>query len=153
MDLALAMRRDLIAKVPFFRDAREGLVRDVVMALRPVVFVPGAYIMRQGEIGDSMYIVSSGTVDVVSQDGGEVFATLGEGAFVGEMALVFQTERAASVRARGYCDLYVLTRRQFEYILARHPRFAEHVRRLAKERQTEAQKRQGSPRKGGRRRG
>lgn len=137
-ELALAMRRDLIQKVPFFRDADEDLLRDIVMALRPIVYIPGSYVIREGEVGDCMYIISSGAVEVVSQDGRRVFTVLPEGSFVGEMALIFQTERTASVRARGYCDLYVLTKRSFDFILTRHKDFAVHMREIAETRRKES---------------
>ncbi len=141
VEIALAMRRDLIEKVPFFRGASDALLRDVVMALRPAAYIPGSYIIREGEMGDCMYIVSSGAVEIVSRDGKQVFTELGEGSFLGEMAVIYQTERNASARARGYCDLYVLKRRDLEFILARYPAFADHLREIAERRKAEASKR------------
>ncbi|HRX53912.1 MAG TPA: cyclic nucleotide-binding domain-containing protein [Verrucomicrobiales bacterium] len=137
VDLALAMRRDLIHKVPFFREAHEELLKDVVMALRPVVYPPGAYLIREGEAGDCMFIVSSGTVEVVSRDGSQVFAEFNEGSFVGELSLVYQSPRTASARALGYCDLYILTKQSFDFILQKHPAFAEHVMEIAAQRKRE----------------
>ncbi|MCE9599761.1 MAG: cyclic nucleotide-binding domain-containing protein [Spirochaetia bacterium] len=142
VELALSMRRDLIAKVPFFGDADEDLIRDVVMALRPVVYVPGSLVIRQGDVGDCMFIVSSGTVEILATDNAKPILELQEGSFVGEMALVFQTNRNASVRAKGYCDLYILTKRTFDFILQKHPAFADHIREIANERRNESQSRQ-----------
>lgn len=141
VDIALSMRRDLIQKVPFFREANDDLLKDVVMALRPVVYTPGSYLIREGEMGDCMYIVSVGTVEVVSRDGSKVFAELEEGSFVGEMALVYQSPRTASARARGYCDLYILTRRNFDFILEKHADFGAHVQKIAAERKREIEAR------------
>lgn len=133
-DLAIYMRRELIEKVPLFSGASDQLIREVVLSLKPLVFIPGAWIMRKGEKGDAMYIVSSGSVDVVSESGEEVYATLREGSFVGEMALMLEQGRSASVRARDYCDLYVLQKKDFEIILNKHPEFQEYVRNLTADR-------------------
>ncbi len=138
VDIALAMRKDLIQKVPFFREASEDLLRDIVMALRPAAYIPGSFIIREGEMGDCMYIVSSGIVEIVSRDGSQVFTELTEGSFLGEMALIYKTERTASARARGYCDLYVLKKRDFDFILSRYPAFASHIMKVAEERRREA---------------
>ncbi len=142
VDIALSMRRDLIQTVPFFREAGEDLLRDIVMALRPCVYTPGAIIIRRGEMGDCMFIVSSGCLEVVSGDGKEVYAELNEGSFVGEMALVFQTERTATVRSRDYSDLYILSKRHFNMILRKHPSFAEHVKKIAEERRRDVESRE-----------
>lgn len=137
VELALAMRKDLIQKVPFFREAAEELLKDVVMALRPAVYTPGAYLLREGEIGDCMFIISQGTVEVVSKDGTKVYAEIPEGSFVGEMALLYSSPRTASARAHGYCDVYVLTRRSFDFILKKHEAFATHIGQIAAERKKE----------------
>lgn len=133
-DLALYMRKDLITKVPFFRRASEELLRDIVMALKPRVFLPGTKIIEKGEAGTCMYIVSSGSVDVVSDDGKTVFATLREGSIVGEMALVLDQVRSATVRTVGYCDLYVLEKEDFDEVLQKYPDFAKHIDSIATER-------------------
>jgi hypothetical protein len=141
VEIALSMRRDLISKVPFFREAGDDLLRDIVMALRPAVYTPGSYLMREGEPGDCMYIVSAGTVEIVSRDGGHVYAELEEGSFVGEMALVYKSPRTASVRARGYCDVYILTKNKFDFILIKHEAFASHVQQVAASRKKEMEAR------------
>ena len=69
----------------------------------------GETIVRQGEVGDCMYVIQSGKVEVIKeQAGSEVsLAELGEGDFFGEMALFEKDVRSATVRALG--DVRVLT--------------------------------------------
>jgi len=133
-DIALFMRKDLIKKVPFFRDAGENLLRDIVMELRPVVYLPGTFIIKKGETGSFMFIISSGEVDVVSEDGETIYATLTDGSFVGEMALVLDQPRTASVRTKGYCDLYFLEKMDLDKILKQYPKFAEHMKKIVEQR-------------------
>ncbi|MDH4263671.1 MAG: cyclic nucleotide-binding domain-containing protein [Spirochaetia bacterium] len=133
-DLALYMRQDLIKKVPFFVNAQENLLKDLVMLLQPMVYLPNSYVIKKGEAGSCMYIISSGQVDVVSEDEVTVYATLREGSFVGEMALVLDMPRTATVKTREYCDVYILEKNEFDKILIKYPDFAKHIQRITKER-------------------
>jgi len=67
------------------------------------LYAPGEPIIRQGEMGDCMYVVQSGEVEVVqSKDGGEQrLAVLKAGDFFGEMAIFEHEVRSATVRASG----------------------------------------------------
>ena len=67
------------------------------------IYLDGDPIVRQGEVGDCMYVVQSGDVEVVlaSGTGEHHLATLGPGDFFGEMALFEKEVRSATVRARG----------------------------------------------------
>jgi len=133
-DIALFMRSDLIKKVPFFTSADAALMRDLVMALQPRVYLPDTFLIKTGEKGSCMYIISTGSVDVVSEDESTVYATLGEGSFVGEMALVLDMPRTASVRTREFCDVYILEKDSFDEVLKNHPQFAQLMKKLSEER-------------------
>jgi len=75
----------------------------------------GEPIARQGEIGECMYVIQEGQVEVVrEQDGAEVrLATLGEGDFFGEMALFDRERRSATVRALGEARVLTVDKRTF----------------------------------------
>jgi CRP-like cAMP-binding protein len=75
----------------------------------------GEPIARQGEIGECMYVIQQGQVEVVrEQDGNEVrLATLGEGDFFGEMALFDRERRSATVRALGEARVLTVDKRTF----------------------------------------
>ena len=107
------------------------------MNLVPVVYTPGDYIVTAGEVGYDMFFISKGSVDVVSADGTTVYATLSDGHFFGEIALLLSMPRTASIVAKGYCDLYSLDKDTFDRILARYPLFAENIKTLAEKRRDE----------------
>ena len=67
------------------------------------LYAPGEPIVRQGDMGDCMYVVQSGEVEVVqgTTDGDQPLAVLKAGEFFGEMSLFEHEARSATVRARG----------------------------------------------------
>ncbi len=134
VQVALHLNKDIIEKVPMFRGAPDEFIRQIVLNLKPVLYTPGDFIFRKGEIGDQMYFISRGRVEIVSEDGQTVFATLGDGSFFGEIALLFSSERTASVRAAEYCDLYTLDKFTFDNVLQKFPEIAQQVHAMAEER-------------------
>ncbi|MDA3940561.1 MAG: ion transporter [Spirochaetia bacterium] len=135
--VSLFLNKDIIEKVPIFEGASEEFIKETIMNLRPVVYTPGDYIVTAGELGFDMFFISKGNVDVVSADGSTIYATLSDGHFFGEIALLLSMPRTASIIAKGYCDLYSLDKETFEKILARYPAFAETIRELAETRRNE----------------
>lgn len=137
VDVALFLNRDIIQKVPIFKEANEHLIRQIVMALKPIIYLPGDYIFRQGDMGEEMYFISRGAVEVVSADEKVVYATLSEGSFFGEIALLLSSERTAGIRAKDYCDLYYLDKSTFENIIQHYPDFEAGIRKMAEQRRNE----------------
>jgi voltage-gated potassium channel len=82
-----------------------------------------------------MYFISRGLVEVIAADGETILATLSDGDFFGEIALLFSQPRTAGVRAVDYCDIYALEKETMERILAHYPDFAMHVRDEGRKRQ------------------
>lgn len=84
----------------------------------------GAVLFRQGDPGDSLYIVAHGRLQVVVEhpDGAsEVVAHVGRGGCLGEMALLTGDRRFATVRALRDCELIRLSAEEFRRVLTRHP--------------------------------
>lgn len=79
------------------------------------IYRPGETIVRQGEVGDCMYVIQSGKVEVVSEhEGKEIrLAELGEGDFFGEMALFEKDVRSATVRPLGEVRVLTVDRKMF----------------------------------------
>jgi len=75
----------------------------------------GEIIVRQGEVGNCMYVIQQGQVEVLLKKGDAdvCVAVLGEGDFFGEMALFDQEVRSATVRARGEVRILTLEKRTF----------------------------------------
>lgn len=137
IEIALHLNRTILRKVPLFEGASEEFLRELVLHLEPMVFVPGQTLMRRGELGQHLYFVNKGTVDVLSADDSQVIATLSDGDFVGEMALLSSQPRANTVIALDYCNVYALGRDGFDQVLDRFPEVAAEVTRIADQRRAE----------------
>lgn len=133
-EVALYLRRDFIERAPLFKNASHELVREIALQLRPVVFTPGDYVFRAGHHGRHMYFVGRGQVEIIGTDGHTVLATLKDGDFFGELALLLSRPRNASVRAVDYCDLYSLDKDTFDHAISRFPDFASHIQEEAERR-------------------
>lgn len=92
----------------------------------------GSLVFREGAEADCMYVVLEGELDILV--GKQVVETAGRGALLGEMALIDQSPRSATVVARSACRLVRLDQRRFQFLLQQTPNFAIHVMRVLVER-------------------
>ena len=95
-------------------------------------FFAGDTIFSEGDPGDMMYVVQEGELEV--QFRGKVIETVGSGGIVGEMALVDQSPRSATVVARTDCKLVPLDETGFKIHISHTPFFAVQVMRILVER-------------------
>jgi len=137
VEIALHLSRSILVKVPLFQNASEPFLRELVQHLEPAVATPGDYVFRRGDVGDRIYFIHRGSVEVLVDETEPAVATLHEGDFFGEMALLHREPRSASVRALDYCDLYWLDFGSFERVLGKFPDFAAGIQRAARRRRGE----------------
>ena len=138
-NVSIFLNRDMIEKVPIFKGADDAMLKDIILNLEPIVFTPGDYVVKKGEIGFDMYFISRGSVDVVSEDENIVYATLTSGQFFGEIALLLSASRTATIKTREYCDLYRLNKETFDRVLERYPEFAVKIKEMAESRRREVE--------------
>ena len=74
-----------------------------------------------------MFFISSGSVDVVSEDGKTIYTTLIDGNFFGELSLLLEQPRIASIRATGFTHLYTLDKKPFERVLLQYPDLKQQI--------------------------
>jgi len=110
---------------PLFEDFTDDELLAVIRGLRLLTFEAGDIIITEGEPGQSLFVLTTGTVKVfVKAPGGHNVALcpLGEGAFFGEIATLSGRPRSATVTAASRCEMLELDRPALEAILKVHPR-------------------------------
>lgn len=131
-----------LGRVPLF--SRMSAVERLNLAglMQPLHFARGDLIMRQGEPGDSFYLVEAGHV-IVERDG-QTMASLDEGDFFGEISLLCDTSHNASCRAMTPTDVLVLPGPEFHHLLEQRPDIEQHLRDVVEERLNNALEKQNN---------
>jgi signal transduction histidine kinase len=114
-------RARLLAAVPFFNGLAPADLALIAAAAREESFEPGATIFREGEPADRFYIILEGTVEVwkdYGEDARDMIAAHGVGHLFGEMAVVDELPRSATVVARDAVRLLSVGREDFRGIVA-----------------------------------
>ncbi|XP_058460630.1 cyclic nucleotide-gated cation channel alpha-3 isoform X4 [Malaya genurostris] len=128
-EIAINVHLDTLKRVEIFQNTEAGFLCELVLKLRPVLFSPGDFICRKGEVGKEMYIVNRGRLQVVADNGKTVMASLKAGSYFGEISILnmgtagkaLGNRRTASVRSVGYSDLFVLSKKDMWDVLKEYP--------------------------------
>ncbi len=114
-----------LARIPLFAYCTEPELLAIAGCTRPVKLPPGALVFRQGDAGQELYLVVAGQLTV--EKDGEAIAALGPGSNFGEMALLDEPRRSASVRVAEDAELLVIHREAFFRLLKSDPTLAVKV--------------------------
>ena len=116
--------------IPFFRNLPIEALEAVASRLRPETYDQGAVVFRRGDPSDAMYLVESGQVDVLldgettAGDTREPLASLGPGSFVGELGLLLDEPRSATLVVAAEAELWALGRDDLDGLLEQFPSIA-----------------------------
>ncbi len=128
-----------LREVPVFAGLPEDVLAAIAAQTRPEQCPPGEDVVRQGEIGDRVYLVDEGRLEVVVEGpaGPRQVGMLGPGDVFGEMALLGGGgPRNATVRASTPCRLFTLTAADLRGLLEAHPSIRAEIERVMGERRT-----------------
>jgi voltage-gated potassium channel len=120
-----------VARVPLFASLDAARIAAIAQMLRPLVLPPGQVVVRQGDAADAMYFIMSGEVEVELPPQP---VRLGPGEYFGEIALVRDTRRTATVITLGECRLLALSVEDFRRFVAQNPALKRDIEALAEAR-------------------
>ena len=102
---------ELVSRVPLFAGLGRREIESIANSMKPRTFRPGEAVAREGESGVGFFVIERGEATVTV--GGEEVGRLGPGDYFGEIALIADTDRTATVTADSELRCYGLTRWEF----------------------------------------
>jgi CRP/FNR family cyclic AMP-dependent transcriptional regulator len=116
---------DWLQKVPLFRGLSKKQLRDISGLATRLNEPAGTVLTKEGKIGHEFIIVIEGEIEV--RKGDQVIATRGPGDYVGEIALLDQRPRTATVVAKTPVVIEVIGQREFRTLLAEAPELSSEI--------------------------
>ena len=123
---------DALRRVPLFATMEPSKLKLLAFTSEKLEYRQGEDLCRQGDVGDAMFIIMSGEADVVvvTPAGGEhTVARLGKNSFVGEIAILCDVPRTATVRATGTVTALRISKDLFFRLIGEFPQLAVEVMR------------------------
>jgi CRP-like cAMP-binding protein len=125
-------KADALGACPFFERLSRGDLLELAKITEDLEVEAGKTLTREGQSGSEFFVIVDGEVSV-TKDGQEI-RMLGPGDFFGEIALLEDTPRTATVTAKTPLRFFVLTRQAFRSLLAHQPELEEKVLAALEER-------------------
>jgi serine phosphatase RsbU (regulator of sigma subunit) len=131
---------DILSGLPFLKEAGPEVLEALAEAAREIRFQSGQVILQEGSSGQELYLIVEGLVEVVKHHEGEetVLARRGPGDFFGEMGLIEERPRFATVRALQPTRLLEISEPDLRTVLARRRALLYEVARVLSSRLREA---------------
>ena len=122
----------MVEKVPLFYHCGREFSEDLTQLLQPRLVEKDFIIMKEHEAGNEMFFICRGEVSMHRD--GEFLARVTDGGIFGEISLVYDTARVATITATVKTHLFVLSKNDFDVVMKRYPRAARLLLGVAKER-------------------
>jgi CRP-like cAMP-binding protein len=136
----LAWIEKSLRRIPVLKPLSDDDVKKLALGVDVQLYGTGEEIVVQGDVGDSMYLIQTGTCDVVVEKPGtysQRVATLKGGNFFGEMSLLTGERRTATVRAQEDSMLISIGKQAFQEMLESHPEISQGLAEALARRQAE----------------
>ncbi len=130
LDLGLDAKT-LVSKMKFFENLDQSDQDDIVKLLKPQLTLPGEVVFEKGGPPESMYFVSSGAIRVIL---GKQTIIIGSGDCFGEIALLHDIPRVATVISDTFSELLVLHTKDFNQMLSKDDRLRSQIEKIAEQR-------------------
>lgn len=123
----------LLRSIPLFQNIEASKLKLLAFTSERLSFGAGNVLFRQGDMGDAAYIVIEGEVDVVIENKDEgtetIVATLGANSIIGEIAILCDVPRTATVRAKGEVTTLKISKDVFFRLVLDFPQMAVEIMR------------------------
>lgn len=130
--MSLAEEVELLKRIPLFANIETSKLKLLAFTSERVKFKSGQTLFRQDEMGDTAYIIIDGTAEVIveSKTGSTVVATVGKNDFVGEIAILCDVPRTATIRAVTDLTTLCISKDLFFRLVTEFPQMAVEIMRV-----------------------
>jgi hypothetical protein len=119
-EVKLHCHNTLISRVSLFDNLDENISRYLIDCLKIEIYMPGDYVIREGEYDASLFMIIKGVCHVYLKGVPEPVRTLKNGEYFGELSLVTRAARSATVRAKTFCNFAVITKEDYDCVKNDH---------------------------------
>ena len=123
--------RENLKQVALFKDADLPFLNEISLKLPLRVCWPGEFVVKQGEIGTSMFIILTGNLEILSSDGSQVYGQLSKNSYFGEVSMFFGEARTASVRCKTDVTYLEIDRATLELTFSRYEKVKDSIYKVA----------------------
>lgn len=123
---------EFLKQCSVFKDAAPELLASAAQNMQTIFFKKDAIIFNEGDIGDAFYLIKTGSVEIYKTKNGQkqTLTTLNLGGFFGELALIKDAPRAATVQALEDTECFVIVKKGFLKLLEQSQSVSHHLRSL-----------------------
>ena len=123
---------EFLKKCAVFQETKAVILNDLAHKLHKEQYEVGDTIISQGDVGNNFYLINSGKVDVSIESQGtiNIVGALVEGDSFGELALLNDESRAATITATEPTEVYSLSKQDFLGVIQNPPEIGEEIRNL-----------------------
>jgi hypothetical protein len=137
LELLKDLLKDQLNQVPLFRFSPENIKNELLKALELAVYSPQSYVVNYGELGDAMYFISKGHVEVLDKNG-EKKEEMTQGDYMGDLSLILKEHRSGSARCLDFVEVFILSEAHFTRIKKDYSGFTGILKEVSKNRSEKA---------------
>jgi len=126
---------NILKNIPLFQTLSEEEDKLLIDHITMQYFPAHYQLFQKGVLGSAMYLIKSGMVRIFNEEGD--LASLGEGDFFGEMALIENEARMASAETLSDCEIFVLNKEDFAALMQKNADIANKVQAAYQQRKAE----------------
>ena len=115
------LHKNLLLQVPAFEGCHVSFIEQLILELGTQVLLAGDFAFRKDDLGELMYFLQFGSIEIGNIDMSVIYVTKETGSFFGEIAIFSNQRRTASARGKSDSILYTLSKAGFESVAVRFP--------------------------------
>ncbi|KAJ3400711.1 hypothetical protein CcCBS67573_g07503 [Chytriomyces confervae] len=120
-----------LSKLGMLANVDAGIISELAFLMIRKTWKKGETIIQCGDVGTSMFFLASGTIDVISEFGEVLDTACGPSAYFGEVAIIEEVPRTASIKCTSICSTYELKKEDVRRVMSKYPEIALQLKETA----------------------